>query len=44
MTRVEKLFPQGIEQVKPDENEDVDGHPDHLQTQSTAGLHHRISH
>lgn len=30
MTRVEKLFAQVVEEVKPNEEEDVDGHPDHL--------------
>lgn len=33
MTRVEEPIPQVVEEVKPDEEEDVDAHPDHLHTQ-----------
>lgn len=33
VTRVEELRPQIVEEVKPYEQEDVDAHPDHLQTQ-----------
>lgn len=32
MARVEKLRPQIVEQVKPNEEEDVDAHPHHLPT------------
>lgn len=31
VTRVEELIPQVVEEVKPNEKEDVDAHPDHLQ-------------
>lgn len=31
VTRIEKLIPQVVEEVKPNEKEDVDAHPDHLQ-------------
>lgn len=41
MARVEKLIPQIVEAVKPDEKEDVDAHPHHLQTQ--AGSRHKNS-
>lgn len=30
MTRVEKLIAQVVDEVKPNEEEDVDAHPDHL--------------
>lgn len=33
MTRVEKLLPQIVEKIKPDEKKNVDAHPGHLQTQ-----------
>ena len=32
MARVKELRPQIVEQVKPDEEEDVDAHPHHLPT------------
>lgn len=43
MTRVEKLIPQIVEEVIPDEKEDVDAHPDHLQTQPGSCFHHKTS-
>lgn len=42
MACVEKLIPQIVEEVKPDEKEDVDGHPDHLQTQPGSCFRHNI--
>lgn len=40
MTGVEELRPQIVEEVKPDKKEDVDAHPDHLQTATTATTSH----
>ena len=43
MPRVVELIPQIIEEVEPEEEEDVDGHPDHLQTQTTTQHHHGLT-
>lgn len=41
MSGVEKLAPGVVDKVKPDEKEDVDAHPDHLQTQPRSRLHQK---
>lgn len=43
MARVEKLIPQVVEEVKPNEKEDVDAHPDHLQTHPRSHFHHKLA-
>lgn len=43
MARVEKLIPQVVEEVKPNEKEDVDAHPDHLQTHPRSHFHRKLA-
>lgn len=42
MTRVKKLAPSIVYEVKPDEEKDVDAHPDHLQTQMQSPFRRKI--